>query len=223
MKAVISGYGKMGHMIEAVLAEQCIECALATNDIQSVDPTIAQECICIDFTTPAAFRDNYLFIATNFKGAVVGTTGWDDIREQVTRCFEEHGCTLVYSSNFSIGVNLLFAAVDFLSKKIAETGGYSPYILEMHHSHKLDAPSGTAKTLQSIVDGNMDTHADVQAIRCGEIPGIHIVGFEGTVDRLKISHEAFSRLGFAQGAVAAAKKADTLVGVYDFKHIIFDN
>lgn len=213
----------MGHMIEAVLAEQHIECPLVTNDICSIDPDVARHCICIDFSTPKAFRDNYRFIASHFKGAVVGTTGWDDIKQQVIECFEQHGCTLVYSSNFSIGVNLLFAAVDFLSRKIAATGGYSPYILEMHHSHKLDAPSGTAKTLQGIVDGNMHTHSDVQAIRCGEIPGIHIVGFEGVDDRLKIAHEAFSRRGFAQGAVAAATKADTLTGTYDFKYIIFDN
>ncbi len=223
MKAVISGYGKMGHMIEAVLADQGIECMCASKDIQRIDPSIARQCICIDFTTPQAFRDNYAFIASHFKGAVIGTTGWDDIRQQVIDCFLRHGCTLVYSSNFSIGVNLLFAAVDFLSKKIADTGGYSPYILEMHHCHKLDAPSGTAKTLQSIVDANMRTHADVQAVRCGEIPGIHTVGFEGSVDRLKITHEAFSRLGFAQGAVAAARKADVMVGAYDFKNIIFDN
>lgn len=223
MKAVISGYGKMGHMIEQVLADQGIECAAASEDIQAIDPALARQSICIDFTTPDAFRANYTFIASHFKGAVIGTTGWDDIKQQVIDTFLSHGCTLVYSSNYSIGVNLLFAAVDFLSHKISLTGGYSPYILEMHHCHKLDAPSGTAKTLQAIVDGNMHTHADVQAIRCGEIPGIHTVGFEGDVDRLKITHEAFSRLGFAQGAVAAAVKADSLSGAYNFKDIIFDN
>lgn len=223
MKAVISGYGKMGHMIEKVLADQGIECAGISEDIQSIDPRVARKSICIDFSTPQAFRSNYEFIAAHFKGAVIGTTGWDDIRQQVIDCFDSHGCTLIYSSNFSIGVNLLFAAVDYLSHKISVTGGYEPYILEMHHCHKLDAPSGTAKTLQAIVDGNMHTHTDAQAIRCGEIPGIHTVGFEGEVDRLKITHEAFSRLGFARGAVAAALKADSLTGAYNFKDTIFDN
>lgn len=223
MKAVISGYGKMGRMVETVLRERGIECAGCSEDIRAFDPALARECVCIDFTTPAAFRENYTFIADNFKAAVVGTTGWDDIRDEVCGYFRSKGTTMVHASNFSVGVNLLFAAVDFLSKKIALNGGYSPYIIEMHHCHKLDAPSGTAKTLGSIIDTDMRTHTDIQSVRCGEIPGIHIVGYEGEVDRLKISHEAFSRMGFAQGAVAAAVKADTLRGVYDFKDIIFED
>lgn len=223
MKVVISGYGKMGRMVEKVLAEKGIECAGASEDIQAFDKAIAKESVCIDFTTPAAIRENYKSIADNFKAAVIGTTGWNDIKDEVVEYFRSRGTTLVYASNFSIGVNLLFAAVDFLSKKMALTGGYSPYILEMHHCHKLDAPSGTAKTLAEIVDADMGTHADVSAVRCGEIPGIHTVGYEGNVDRLKITHEAFSRMGFAEGAVAAAVKADTLSGVYDFKDIIFND
>lgn len=222
MKAVISGYGKMGRMIEAVLADKGIECAGRSEDIQAFDKSVAAESVCIDFTTPAAIRENYRWIADNFKAAVIGTTGWNDIKDDVIAYFKDKGTTLVYASNFSIGVNLLFAAVDMLSKKIALTGGYQPYVLEMHHCHKLDSPSGTAKTLAEIVDGNMHAHCDVAAVRCGEIPGIHTVGFEGTVDRLKVSHEAFSRMGFAEGAVAAAIKADKMRGVYDFKDIIFD-
>ncbi len=223
MKAVISGYGKMGRMIEKVLAEKGLECAGISEDIQSFDKDIAKECVCIDFTTPAAIRENYKSIADNFKAAVIGTTGWNDIKDQVTEYFKSKGTTLIYASNFSIGVNLLFAAVDFISKKVALTGGYSPYVLEMHHCHKLDAPSGTAKSLAEIVDYDMGTNVDISAVRCGEIPGIHTVGYEGDVDRLKITHEAFSRMGFAQGAVAAAIKADTLNGVFDFKDIIFND
>lgn len=222
MKVVISGYGKMGHMIEQVLDQRGIECVAKSEDIQSIDPEVARECVCIDFTTPSAIRANYRCLAERFKAVVIGTTGWDDIRQEVFRAFEEHGTTLVYASNFSIGVNLLFAAVDLLSSRMAATGGYSPYIIEMHHCHKLDAPSGTAKSLAEIVDSNMDTHVDIQSVRCGEIPGIHTVGFEGEVDRLTVSHEAFSRMGFARGAVEAAIKADRLRGVYDFKDIIFD-
>lgn len=223
MKVVISGYGKMGKMVEAVLAQRGIECAGRSEDIRNFDPEVAKECVCIDFTTPAAIRENYPSIAANFKAAVIGTTGWDDIRDHVTECFRTRGKTLVYASNFSIGVNLLFAAVDLLSRKAGLTGGYSPYIIEMHHCHKLDAPSGTAKTLAEIVEGGMGVKPEIQSVRCGEIPGIHTVGLEGDVDRLKITHEAFSRMGFAQGAVAAAEMADRLHGVYDFKDIIFDD
>ena len=104
---------------------------------------------------------------------------------------------------------------------LGKAGGYSPYILEMHHCHKLDAPSGTAKSLEAIVDANMGTKADVEAVRCGEIPGIHTVGFEGTVDRITLRHEAFSREGFASGAVDAALMTEGLSGVHEFKELLF--
>lgn len=212
----------MGRMVEAVLAERNIECVAATEDIQAFDEKEAPECVCIDFTTPTAIKENYKFLADNFKAVVIGTTGWNDIHQDVIDYFKQKGTTLVYSSNFSIGVNLLFAAVDFISKKIAATGGYSPYVLEMHHCHKLDAPSGTAKTLAKIVEDNTGLEPNVASIRCGEIPGIHTVGLEGNCDRIKLTHEAFSRMGFAQGAVDAAIKADRIKGVHDFKDIIFD-
>lgn len=221
MKVVISGYGKMGRMVEKTLADMGIECAGISEDIQSFDKETAGESVCIDFTTPAAIRENYRFLADNFKAVVIGTTGWDDIREDVIAYFRSRGTSMVYASNFSIGVNIFFAVNDFISRKMALTGGYSPYIVEMHHCHKLDAPSGTAKSLASIVDANMGCRADIQSVRCGEIPGIHIVGFEGADDRIVLKHEAFSRAGFARGAVEAAVRADSLDGVYEFKDIIF--
>lgn len=222
MKVVISGYGRMGHNIEKVLAMRGIECAGISDDIASFDDGIASGSVCIDFTTPAAIHSNYKILADKFKAVVIGTTGWNDIADDVREYFSQKGKTLIYSSNFSIGVNLLFAAVDYLTKKMAVNGGYSPYIIEKHHIHKLDAPSGTARTLADIVEHNLNTPVEIQSVRCGEIPGIHSVGFEGEVDRINISHEAFSRMGFAQGAVEAAIKADVISGVHDFKDIIFE-
>jgi len=221
MKTVISGYGKMGRMVEKVLAEKGIECAGKSDDIRSFDKGIAAESVCIDFTTPAAIKENYKFLAENFKSVVIGTTGWNDIRTEVVSYFEKCGTTMIYASNFSVGVNLLFAAVDFLTSKMHSTGGYDPYIVEMHHCHKLDAPSGTAKSLAWIVEKNMGEAVDVQSVRCGEIPGIHTVGFEGVNDRITVTHEAFSREGFARGAVDAATKSLLLEGVYEYKDIVF--
>jgi 4-hydroxy-tetrahydrodipicolinate reductase len=222
MKAVISGYGKMGRMVEKTLAEMGIECAGKSENIRSFDPAVAKDAVCIDFTVPAAIRENYKFLAENFKAVVIGTTGWNDIRDEVVSYFIQCGTPMVYASNFSIGVNIFFAVNDFISKKMSLTGGYSPYIVEMHHCHKLDAPSGTAKSLGEIVDGNMGVKTDIQSVRCGEIPGIHIVGYEGADDRIVLKHEAFSRAGFARGAVEAAIRADSLgSGVYEFKDIIF--
>ncbi len=221
MKVVISGYGKMGKMVEKVLIEKNIECAGKSENIVGFDKAIARESICIDFTVPEAFRANYRFLAENFKAVVVGTTGWDDIKDEVTAYFEKCGTPMVYASNFSIGVNVFFAVTDFISSLLGKTGGYSPYMVEKHHCHKLDAPSGTAKSLAAIIDANMHTNMDIQSVRCGEIPGIHSIGFEGINDRITLTHEAFSREGFARGAVEAAIKAENLKGVHEFREIVF--
>lgn len=221
MKVVISGYGKMGRMVEKVLLEKNIECAGKSKDISAFDKDIARESVCIDFTVPEAFRANYRFLAENFKAVVVGTTGWNDIRDEVTAYFEKCGTPMIYASNFSIGVNIFFAVADFISSLMGKTGGYSPYIVEKHHCHKLDAPSGTAKSLAAIIDGNMGVKTDIQSVRCGEIPGIHSIGFEGMADRITLTHEAFSREGFARGAVEAALKTENLKGVHEFREIVF--
>ncbi len=220
MKIVISGYGKMGRMIERIILERGLDYAGWSESITDFDKTLAHECVCIDFTTPDAFRSNYRFLAENFRAVVVGTTGWNDIRDEVISYFEKCGTVMIYASNFSVGVNVMFAAVDKVSSLLGSAGGYSPYMIEMHHCHKLDAPSGTAKSLAEIVDSNMGSRTEIQSVRCGEIPGIHIVGFEGVNDRIRLEHEAFSREGFASGAVLAAIKAESLTGVHEFKDII---
>ena len=223
MKVIISGYGKMGHMVEADLKRRGIECVMASEDITAVDPAIARECVCIDFTIPAAIRANYKFLAENFKAVVIGTTGWNDIKDEVISYFEKCGTTMIYASNFSVGVNIFFAVVEQAAKLIGEAGGYMPYVEEKHHCHKLDRPSGTAKTIIEAVKAGMGQDPDVASVRCGEIPGIHTAGFEGLNDRITLTHEAFSREGFASGAVEAAIRTEKLQGVYDFKDIIFNN
>ena len=122
MKVIISGYGRMGHMVEKELARRGIELVAASEDICSVDPAVARECVVIDFTWPDAFRANYPFIAKHFKAAVVGTTGWNDIEADVFKAFEEAGTPLIYASNFSLGVNALFAAVERVSKMLKGNG-----------------------------------------------------------------------------------------------------
>ena len=187
---------------------------------------MAKRSICIDFTTPDAFRANYKFIAENFAAAVVGTTGWYDISGEIFGYFEKCNTPLIWGSNFSVGVNVLSAAVDLVSKLLAKNGGYAPYIVEKHHCHKLDAPSGTAKTLAADIDRNMGLKTDVASVRVGELAGTHTVGFEGSCDRLTLEHEAFTRQGFAEGAVMAAGMADNLLGnsarernVYEFREL----
>lgn len=219
MKVVISGYGKMGHMIEDVLKRRGIEIAAASEDVCSTDPALASQCVCIDFTTPDAFRANYEFLARNFKAVVVGTTGWNDIADKVIRCFEDAGTTMIYSSNYSIGVNAVFAAVERLGT-VLKGYGYTPHVDETHHIHKLDAPSGTARTLGCIVEENLGAKPEITSHRIGEVPGTHVVEFGSDVDRITVSHEAFSREGFAQGAVVAALMTEDIKGVHNFNELI---
>lgn len=219
MKIVISGYGRMGHMVEARLRARGIEPALCSEDICSVDPALAREAVCIDFTVPEAFKANYRFIASHFKAAVVGTTGWYDIKDEVLAEFARQGCTLIWSANFSIGVIALFAAVEKVSEVLKDKG-YQAHISETHHIHKLDKPSGTAKILGDIVESSLGVKPEIESFREGEVPGIHTVELTGSCDRLSLTHEAFSREGLAEGAVVAALMTEGLTGVHEFKDII---
>ncbi|MCQ2142939.1 MAG: 4-hydroxy-tetrahydrodipicolinate reductase [Bacteroidales bacterium] len=219
IKVIISGYGRMGHMIEAVLAKRGIELVAASEDIVSIPREVAKQCVCIDFTFPESFRKNYRFLAENFGAVVIGTTGWNDIREEVISYFEKCGTPMIWSSNYSIGVNVLFAAVERASA-LLKGYGYEPHITETHHIHKLDAPSGTAKSLGLIVNDVLGVNPEIESIREGEVPGIHTVEFKSACDRLSLTHEAFSREGFAEGAVAAALLTEGLEGVHEFKSLI---
>lgn len=219
LKVIISGYGKMGHMVEKALRERGVELVLESDDIQAVDPAVAKDCVCIDFTTPEAFRANYPFIAQHFKAAVVGTTGWNDIKADVVKAFEAAGTPMVYASNFSLGVNALFAAAARASA-LLKGAGYTPEIEEIHHIHKLDAPSGTAKTLGEVVEASLGVKPEITSIREGEVPGIHTLTLKSGCDLLTFRHEAFSREGFAQGAVAAALLTEGLQGVHEFSELL---
>lgn len=206
-------------MVEQVLLERGIECAGKTEDVASFPADIAAESVCIDFTTPEAFRANYRILAERFKAVVVGTTGWNDIASEVKDCFKECGTTLVYASNFSIGVNVMFALSDLAARKLSGAG-YRASIVETHHVHKLDAPSGTARSIADIVAASAGGEVPIESRRIGEVPGIHELTFESDCDRIVLTHEAYSRKGFAQGAVQAAVLACGVKGIFEFKDLI---
>ena len=220
MKVIISGYGKMGHMIEAVLQRRGIELVCASEDICAIPKEVARECVCIDFTTPEAFRANYKTLAANFKAVVVGTTGWYDMKEDVFAAFEAAGTPLIWGSNYSVGVIALFAGIA-RACQVLKGHGYTPHVEEIHHIHKLDAPSGTAKSIAALIADHLGETPEIGAQRIGEVPGTHTAEFLSDVDKLTFTHEAFSRQGFAEGAVVAAVMADGLQGgVHEFKDLI---
>ena len=219
IKVIISGYGRMGHMVEKELQKRGIPLVEASEDITATDPAKAKECVCIDFTTPEAFRANYPFIAKHFKAAVVGTTGWSDIEADVRKAFEEAGTTLIYASNFSLGVNALYAAITKVSEML-RGAGYKAEIEETHHIHKLDAPSGTAKVMGKLVEEKLGEVPAIRSIREGEVPGIHTLTLTSAEDKLTLQHEAFSREGLAKGAVIAALMTEDHQGVHEFSELL---
>jgi 4-hydroxy-tetrahydrodipicolinate reductase len=220
MDIVISGFGKMGKEIETVIKSRGGKCIAKIDNGETLRKTHLEENVCIDFTTPEAFKENYKYVCDNFKAAVVGTTGWTDIKDDVLNYFKERNKTLIYATNFSIGVNIFFKLTELSAKLINGLAHYDPYILELHHKQKLDAPSGTAKTIEKIVEDAFNKRVEAKSIRSGYIKGIHEVGYESEEDGITLKHEAYSRKGFAEGAVTAAEWAEDIKGIYEFKELL---
>lgn len=220
MEIALIGYGKMGkaiHKSAETRGHKVIE------KIKSKDPltkSLLENAVCIDFTNPQAFHNNYKTIADNCKAAVVGTTGWENIKEDVLNYFKEKNKTLIYATNFSVGANILFQITKIASKLIADFKGYDPYIVEMHHKEKKDKPSGTAKTLESILEDSFDKKISVSSVRSGWIKGVHEVGFESMKDKISIKHVAYDRDIFADGAVLAAEWTKDIEGIWEFQDIL---
>ena len=222
MKIALIGYGKMGHMIESIALERGHEivCIIDQNNLCDFESeAFASADVAIEFTTPQTAEQNIRRAWAAGVPVVCGTTGWDV--EAIKQEAQEAG--LMWSSNYSIGVNILFALNKQLAKLMDSYPEYTPHMTEVHHIHKLDAPSGTAKTLQEAIGEERLPIADVESIREGEVPGIHTVVWDSEVDTISISHSAKSRKGFALGAVIAAEWMKGKTGWHDFSEIIMSN
>ncbi len=200
MKIALIGYGKMGHMIESVALERGHE-IVARIDAGDAFALNGAE-VAIEFTTPATAKENVLRAWEQGVPVVCGSTGWDaaSLLEEDKRIHEKP--MLVWSSNFSVGVNIFFELNKFLAEKMAKQPQYTPSITETHHIHKLDKPSGTAKTLAEEIGRNVM----IESIREGEVPGTHEVTWDSEEDTIVITHIAKGRRGFALGAVLAAEQ-----------------
>jgi len=214
MNIAIVGYGKMGHIIEKIAIGRGINVKAKIDPIanDATHKEINKESlkgidVCIEFTTPDVAVENIKKIAALKKNIVVGTTGWYEKTEDVKSIAKENNIGLIYSPNFSIGVNIFFRVMHEISKMMDTFNDYGVAITEAHHIHKKDAPSGTAKKISEIIKGNISRIVDIEvkSIREGEIPGTHTVTFESNADIIKLEHEAKNREGFALGAVMAAE------------------
>ena len=222
MKIALIGYGKMGHMIESIALERGHEivCIIDQNNLCDFESeAFASADVAVEFTTPQTAEQNIRRAWAAGVPVVCGTTGWDV--EAIRQEAQEAG--LMWSSNYSIGVTILFALNRQLAKLMVAYPDYTPHMTEVHHIHKLDAPSGTAKTLQEAIGEERLPIADVESIREGEVPGIHTVVWDSEVDTISISHSAKSRKGFALGAVIAAEWMKGKTGWHDFSEIIMSN
>ena len=192
MKIALVGYGKMGKTIEQIALNRGHEIVsiIDINNAQDFDSeAFKQADVAIEFTTPATAFDNYMKCFAAGVPVVSGTTGWLSRLDEVKQMCEKEGKTFFYASNFSIGVNIFFAVNKYLAKIMNNFPSYDVRMTEVHHIHKLDAPSGTP----------------IHAIREGEVPGIHEIIYESEADTISIKHDAKSRAGFALGAVIAAE------------------
>lgn len=213
MKIAIIGYGKMGHMIEELALSRGHE-IVARIDVDTPFELNGAD-VAIEFTTPATAKENILRAWAQGVPVVCGTTGWkvEELRDESLEFREvESGKwivakstntpMLVWSSNYSVGVNIFFELNKFLAEQMTKQPQYTPSIKEIHHIHKLDKPSGTAKTLAE----QIGDHIPIESIREGEVPGTHEVTWDSEEDTIVITHIAKGRRGFALGAVLAAEQ-----------------
>ena len=224
MKIALIGYGKMGHMIESIARERGHEIVsiIDQNNLDEFESNaFASADVAIEFTTPQTAADNILRAWKAGVPVVCGTTGWNiDAMRQEAIEREGDGIGLMWSSNYSIGVNILFALNKQLAKFMEAYPEYTPHMTEVHHIHKLDAPSGTAKTLQESIGDDRLAIKDIESIREGEVAGIHTVIWDSEIDTISISHSAKGRKGFALGAVIAAEWMKGKTGWHDFSEVI---
>ena len=221
MKITLIGYGKMGHIIESIAIERGHEivCIIDKDNVEDFNSAaFASADVAIEFTTPQTAEANILRAWAAGVPVVSGTTGWNIEATRLEAIKQKAG--LMWSSNYSIGVNFLFALNKQLAKFMEAYPNYTPHMTEVHHIHKLDAPSGTAKTLQEAIGEERLPVADIESIREGEVPGIHTITWDSEVDTITISHSAKSRKGFALGAVIAAEWMRGKTGWHEFSEVI---
>lgn len=217
MKIALLGYGKMGKTIEEIAKERGHEVVLKIDkDTKDYDITIAD--VAIEFSTPDSAFENIKASLQKKIPVVAGTTGWLKHYDEACEICLAEKTAFLYASNFSVGVNIFFKLNHYLSKIMNHQKDYAIDLTEIHHTQKLDAPSGTAITLAEQIIANTSKEAwflqgetpkqnavPIKAIREVDVPGTHIITYTSAIDEIQIKHAAFSRKGFALGAVIAAE------------------
>jgi 4-hydroxy-tetrahydrodipicolinate reductase len=238
MKIGLIGYGKMGKAIESIAIERGHTIVFTVNSqhpIETADLSVAD--IAIEFSQPDLALRHMEACIENELPVVVGTTAWQQHLERVSALVDQKKGALLYASNFSVGVNILFQINEQLARLMSRQPVYTASIEEIHHVRKLDAPSGTAVT---IAEGIINEHAGYDRWICGEgsapktqqnelgilalrepeVPGTHLVKYTSEIDTITLTHEAHSRKGFAQGAVIAAEFLQGRRGLFTMRDVL---
>jgi 4-hydroxy-tetrahydrodipicolinate reductase len=236
MRIAIIGYGRMGHMIEEVATERSHEVILRIN-IDNTDlftrENLAQADVAIEFSGPSSAYDNIKTCIDFGVPVVSGSTGWNNKLQEIKRYAEERNGSFLHTSNFSIGVNIFFEVNKLLARLMATQPSYDVVLKEIHHTAKLDAPSGTAVSLAEQVLQNIprkttwinedpkrseDLH--IVSERVDPAPGTHFVKYTSPIDDIEIIHTAHNRKGFALGAVLAAEHIRDKKGVFSMQEVL---
>ena len=230
MKIALLGYGKMGQVIERIAVERGHEIVLKKDEFNTYDGLSTAD-VAIDFSVPSAAVDNISNCFHANVPVISGTTGWlEHYDEMAALCKEKNG-GFISSSNFSLGVNLFFELNEYLAKMMSKFESYKVDMEEIHHTQKLDAPSGTAISLaKGVIENSNYTNwtmeeaknneIHIEALRIGTVPGTHTVTYNSPIDSIEIKHTAHNREGFALGAVIAAEWIVGKHGIFSMRDVL---
>lgn len=230
MKIALVGYGKMGKTIEGFAVQRGHEIVAKLNSTPT-NETLNNADVAIEFSRPEAAFDNIKVCLEQQIPVVCGTTGWLTKKPKIEETAKANGTAFLYGSNFSLGVNLFFELNEKLAKIMAKFPEYHVQLEEIHHREKKDSPSGTAISLAEGIIENSSFHGwklhetkgkelGIFAVRQDSVPGTHSVFYRSEVDELEIKHTAYSRDGFAMGAVLAAEWIIGKEGIFTMKDVL---
>ena len=237
MNIALIGYGKMGKAIEEIAISRGHSVVVKFNSQNPLESSqLRTTDVAIEFSQPDLALKHIKLCADGQIPIVVGTTAWEEHLPEIINHIDKREASLIYSSNFSIGVNLFFEMNKHLARLMNDKTDYVASITEIHHTHKIDAPSGTAVTLAKDLISNHPTYSSwkltgqsenmeksdlpISAIREENVPGTHLISYTSEIDTLTIEHQAHNRKGFALGAIIAAEFIHKKQGVYTMSDIL---
>jgi 4-hydroxy-tetrahydrodipicolinate reductase len=230
------GYGKMGKTIEKLAIKKNHEIILRISSKEALElsiPNLKALDVAIEFSRPESAIDNLRILANKRIPTICGTTGWLESYNDIKNLFIENDTPFLYASNFSVGVNILFEINKKLAKVMNRFSEYNVEIMESHHIEKKDAPSGTAITIAEQILENIDRKndwqnskstdsslLDIESVREADVKGYHEINYVSAIDKISLSHEAYSREGFAMGALLSAEWIVGKTGIYQFADVM---